>query len=108
PRRPDPPAAPDRSAAGRRARSSGALPDHHGTVSGGGAVTLAPPDFAFVSHLVRQRSAIDLPPGKEYLVESRLAPLARAVGESDVAGVVARLRQGDDLVTDLVLDAMTT
>ena len=71
-------------------------------------MTLPPPDFAFVSQLVRQRSAIDLQPGKEYLVESRLAPLARAVGERDVAGVVARLRQGDSLVTDLVLDAMTT
>jgi chemotaxis protein methyltransferase CheR len=71
-------------------------------------VTLALPDFAFVSQLLRQRSAIDLQPGKEYLVESRLAPLARSMGERDVAGVVARLRQGDVAVTDLVIDALTT
>jgi chemotaxis protein methyltransferase CheR len=71
-------------------------------------VSLAALDFAFVSQLLRQRSAIDLQPGKEYLVESRLAPLARSVGERDVAGVVARLRQGDMTVTDLVVDALTT
>jgi chemotaxis protein methyltransferase CheR len=71
-------------------------------------VTLAALDFAFVSQLLRQRSAIALQPGKEYLVESRLAPLARSVGERDVAGVVARLRQGDVAVADLVVDALTT
>ncbi len=65
-------------------------------------------DFAFVTELVRQRSAIDLQPGKEYLVESRLAPLARTVGERDVAGVVARLRRGDTSLCELVVDAMTT
>jgi chemotaxis protein methyltransferase CheR len=71
-------------------------------------VTLPAPDFAFVIQLVRRRSAIDLQPGKEYLVESRLAPVARSVGERDVAGVVARLRRGDAAVTDLVVDALTT
>jgi len=71
-------------------------------------VTLQPADFALVTQIVRQRSSIDLQPGKEYLVESRLAPIARTVGERDVAGVVARLRRGDSEVTDLVVDAMTT
>jgi chemotaxis protein methyltransferase CheR len=71
-------------------------------------VTLQPPDFAFVTRLVRQRSAIDLQPGKEYLVESRLAPVARSLGERDVAGVIARLRHGDPTVADLVVDALTT
>jgi chemotaxis protein methyltransferase CheR len=71
-------------------------------------MSLAAPDFAYVTQLVRQRSSIDLQPGKEYLVESRLAPVARAVGERDVAGVVARLRSGDPKVADLVVDALTT
>ena len=71
-------------------------------------MTLHAPDFAYVIQLVRQRSSIDLQPGKEYLVESRLAPVARAVGERDIAGVVARLRSGDSTVADLVVDAMTT
>ncbi len=71
-------------------------------------MSLAAPDFALVTQIVRQRSAIDLQPGKEYLVESRLAPVARSVGEPDVAGVVARLRRGDPALTDLVVDALTT
>jgi len=71
-------------------------------------VSLASPDFAFVTQLVRQRCAIDLQPGKEYLVESRLAPVARSLGERDVAAVVTRLRRGDQAVTDLVVDALTT
>lgn len=36
--------------------------------------------FDYVAALVRQRSAIQLPAGKEYLVESRLVPLARQAG----------------------------
>jgi len=71
-------------------------------------MTLQAPDFTFVTQLVRQRSSIDLQPGKEYLVESRLAPVARAVGERDIAGVVARLRSGDAKIADLVVDALTT
>jgi chemotaxis protein methyltransferase CheR len=71
-------------------------------------VTLHAPDFAYVTQFVRQRSSIDLQPGKEYLVESRLAPVARAVGERDIAGVVARLRSGDSRIGDLVVDALTT
>ena len=47
-------------------------------------MSLVQTDFTFVTTLVRQRSAIDLQPGKEYLVESRLAPIARSIGERDV------------------------
>jgi chemotaxis protein methyltransferase CheR len=71
-------------------------------------VSLQAADFALVTQIVRQRSSIDLQPGKEYLVESRLAPIARTVGERDIAGVVARLRRGDSEVTELVVDALTT
>ncbi len=71
-------------------------------------MSLPAPDFAFVTQLVRQRSSIDLQPGKEYLVEARLAPIARDLGERDVAGVVARLRRGDSRLGDLVVDALTT
>lgn len=71
-------------------------------------MSLAQADFAFVTGIVRQRSAIDLQPGKEYLVESRLAPIARSLGERDVAGLVARLRRGDDRLSETVVDALTT
>jgi chemotaxis protein methyltransferase CheR len=65
-------------------------------------------DFAFVIGLVRQRSSIDLQPGKEYLVESRLAPVARQYGDPNVNALVGRLRQGDAALSDAVVDALTT
>ena len=43
-------------------------------------MTLSTDSFDFVADLVRRRSAIQLERGKEYLVESRLAPHARAAG----------------------------
>ncbi len=71
-------------------------------------MSLAGTDFAYVTQMVRQRSSIDLQPGKEYLVESRLAPIARSIGEKDVAAVVARLRRGDGQLEEQVVDALTT
>jgi len=71
-------------------------------------VTLAAADFAYVTQIIRQRSSIDLQPGKEYLIESRLAPLARSLGEKDVSGVVARLRRGERALEDQIVDALTT
>ena len=71
-------------------------------------MTLQATDFSFVTQMVRQRSSIDLQPGKEYLVESRLAPIARSMGEKDVGGLVGRLRRGDAQLIDAVLDALTT
>ena len=68
---------------------------------------ISAPDFTFVTNMVRQRSSIDLQPGKEYLVESRLAPLARTMG-ADLAALVAKLRAGDDRLRDAVVDALTT
>ncbi len=71
-------------------------------------MTLSPLDFQFVTGLVRQSSSIDLQPGKEYLVESRLAPLARQYGEKDVSGLVGRLRRNEAQLSEAVVDALTT
>jgi chemotaxis protein methyltransferase CheR len=71
-------------------------------------MSLAQADFLFVTTMVRQRSSIDLQPGKEYLVESRLAPIARSVGEPDVGSLIARLRRGDPRLGEEVVDALTT
>jgi chemotaxis protein methyltransferase CheR len=51
-------------------------------------------DFEYVCRLVRDRSAVVLEPGKEYLVESRLAPLARQLQVGSVSDVVGRVRAG--------------
>jgi chemotaxis protein methyltransferase CheR len=72
-------------------------------------VSISPSTFSFVSDLVRQQAAIVLSPGKEYLVESRLLPLARGAGLDDVGALVARLqRKPDDLLRRQIVEAMTT
>lgn len=71
-------------------------------------MTLAADTFAYVADLVRQRSAISLEPGKEYLVESRLAPLARERG-MDVDAYVRALRaQPRESELMGVVEALTT
>jgi chemotaxis protein methyltransferase CheR len=71
-------------------------------------MSLSTADFAFVTGLVRQQSAIDLQPGKEYLVESRLAPIARQFGDENLKQLITRLRRGDRQLSDAVIDALTT
>ncbi|MDM7830572.1 CheR family methyltransferase [Cellulomonas edaphi] len=71
-------------------------------------MSLSPEAFAFVADLVRRRSAIQLTPGKEYLVESRLLPLAREAGlglEAYVTRLRTRALPAD---VDAVVEAMTT
>lgn len=43
-------------------------------------MAMTPKTFGFIRQLVLARSAIVLEPGKEYLVESRLGPLAKVHG----------------------------
>lgn len=66
-------------------------------------------DYSYLSTLLRTRSGLALGPGKEYLLESRLPPVAKAYGFSSVVELVATLRSGPhrDLVK-AVCDAMTT
>ncbi len=71
------------------------------------AITKA--SFDYIQGLVRKRSALILEPGKEYLVESRLDPLARQEGFSSLHEMVERLRSSPSC--DLhrkVVEAMTT
>lgn len=66
-------------------------------------------DFDFVRDLVRRHSAIVLEASKEYLIEARLAPLARSEGLGSIGDLVTRLRIGrDDKLQRKVIDAMTT
>jgi len=72
-------------------------------------VSIAPEAFAFVRDLVHRESAIVLGAGKEYLVESRLVPLARQAGVADVDAYVAQLRRSATLqATRQVVEALTT
>jgi chemotaxis protein methyltransferase CheR len=66
-------------------------------------------DFAYLQVLVRDRSAIELEVGQEYLVDSRLRPVARQHDLADLATLVRSLRasMSPTLEAD-VIDAMTT
>lgn len=71
---------------------------------------ISPAEFAFMRDFVRERSAIVLEPGKEYLVESRLLPVARQEGLGTVAELVATLRRPGPAngLQRRVVEAMTT
>jgi chemotaxis protein methyltransferase CheR len=56
-------------------------------------MTIAAETFDFVCALVHGESALALSRGKEYLVESRLLPLARAQGDPDIETYVERARR---------------
>ncbi|MDQ1682673.1 MAG: chemotaxis protein methyltransferase CheR [Frankiaceae bacterium] len=72
-------------------------------------MTVGAADFDWIAQLVWQRSAIVLEKGKEYLVESRLAPLARKTGAETVSEFVTRLiAKPDSSLISEVIDAMTT
>ncbi len=72
-------------------------------------MTIAPEAFAYVRDLVHRESAIVLGTGKEYLVESRLVPLARQAGAADVDAYVAQLRRrATPQDTRQVVEALTT
>lgn len=66
-------------------------------------------DFAFFRDWLRTRAAIALENGKEYLVESRLEPVARRAGLGDVAALLERLRAAPPRELEVtVVEALTT
>jgi chemotaxis protein methyltransferase CheR len=72
-------------------------------------MTLATTNFDWVRELVRRESAIVLQPGKEYLVEARLLPIARQMGLPDVGKLVETVRLRPDVdSTRRIVEALTT
>lgn len=73
-------------------------------------MALSPKAFQFVSEFVRREAAIVLEAGKEYLVESRLAPVARRAGFPTLDAFLDHLRTVPRTSPLLyqVVDALTT
>ncbi|GEL47327.1 chemotaxis protein methyltransferase [Cellulomonas hominis] len=72
-------------------------------------MSLTQDTFAFVADVVRRRSAIQLEAGKEYLVESRLLPLARDAGHPGVDAYVREVRaRGREADLAEIVEALTT
>jgi chemotaxis protein methyltransferase CheR len=70
---------------------------------------MKPEDFDLLAGIVKQRSGLVLTPEKVYLLESRLMPIARKRGLSELEELVSVVRAASDenLLTEIT-DAMTT
>jgi hypothetical protein len=72
-------------------------------------MTLTATSFDWVRALVHKESAIVLQPGKEYLVEARLLPIARQRGIADVSTFVDSVRsRPDNDSMRCIVEALTT
>jgi len=70
---------------------------------------IGPDDYKFLQTLLLQQSGLSLGPNKEYLIESRLTPVAATLGYGPLAVLIAQLRKGaQPAVVKSVCDAMTT
>jgi chemotaxis protein methyltransferase CheR len=69
---------------------------------------VTPLDYEYLRKLLKDRSGLDLSADKQYLVESRLIPLARRAGLPGIPELVQKMRSGADALTSDVVEAMTT
>ena len=70
---------------------------------------MTPFDFEFLRRMLKERSGLVLSADKQYLLESRLLPIARRVGAANLGELAQRLRANgaEGLVVEVV-EAMTT
>ncbi len=66
------------------------------------------PDYEFLRKLLRDKSGLDLSSDKQYLIESRLLPLARKAGLASISDLVLKLKDGSSSLINQVVEAMTT
>jgi chemotaxis protein methyltransferase CheR len=69
---------------------------------------VTPPDYEYLRKILKERSGLDLSADKQYLVESRLVPLARKAGLPGIPELVAKMKSGAEQLTSDVVEAMTT
>ncbi|MCB9989987.1 MAG: protein-glutamate O-methyltransferase CheR [Rhodospirillales bacterium] len=66
-------------------------------------------DFAFYKEFLFKLSGLSLTPEKNYLLESRLSPIASSLGYTDLSAFTAFLKTSkDNTVIQAVVEAMTT
>jgi chemotaxis protein methyltransferase CheR len=66
------------------------------------------PDLELISSIVHKRTGIVLGPQKDYLIDTRLAPVARQFGHLSVEQLVQSIRAGCKLAEDAAVESMTT
>jgi chemotaxis protein methyltransferase CheR len=70
---------------------------------------MTPLDYDFLRRYLKQRSGLVLTADKQYLVESRLLPVARKAGHASLGDLVEALKRGgDELLMATVVEAMAT
>jgi chemotaxis protein methyltransferase CheR len=69
---------------------------------------VTPLDYDFLRKLLKERSGLVLSADKQYLVESRLMPVARKAGINGLSELVQKLKAGNDRLAVDVVEAMTT
>jgi chemotaxis protein methyltransferase CheR len=69
---------------------------------------VTPLEYEYLRKLLKERSGLDLSADKQYLVESRLIPLARKAGLNGIGELVQKIKSGAETVTIDVIEAMTT
>ena len=69
---------------------------------------MTPSDYEYLRKLLKERSGLDLSADKQYLVESRLLPLARKASLPGISELAAKMKSGADALTADVVEAMTT
>jgi chemotaxis protein methyltransferase CheR len=65
-------------------------------------------EYDFLRKLLRERSGLVLSDDKQYLVESRLLPLARKSGIASLSELIAKMKHGPETLVADVVEAMTT
>ena len=69
---------------------------------------MTPSDYEYLRKLLKERSGLDLSADKQYLVESRLLPLARKSSLPGISELVEKMKGGANALTAEVVEAMTT
>jgi chemotaxis protein methyltransferase CheR len=69
---------------------------------------VTPFDYEYLRKLLKDHSGLDLSADKQYLIESRLLPLARKAGLADIGALVQKMKTGSGTFIAQVVEAMTT
>ncbi|MBC7577411.1 MAG: protein-glutamate O-methyltransferase CheR [Tardiphaga sp.] len=69
---------------------------------------MTPVDYEFLRKFLKERSGLDLSIDKQYLVESRLTPLARKANLAGIDELVQKIKGGSAAIASDVIEAMTT
>lgn len=70
---------------------------------------MSPAEYDYLRQFLKARSGLVLSNEKQYLIESRLLPVARKAGLASIAALVAKLKEPREAaLAEAVVDAMTT